>query len=120
LKILKYSNLKQYGFMLGIFLISVFFVTETCIHPAHAAKEEKSAVELEKGNSTPAAKRNPGSKININKADQATLEKLPGIGPGKAKAIINGRPYKNIEDVMRVSDIKKRTFDTIKNEIVVE
>ena len=66
------------------------------------------------------AKLAPGTKININKADQTTLEKLPGIGPGKAKSIINGRPYKTINDVMKVSDIKRNTFDAIKEFIVVE
>ena len=95
-------------------MISAAFILVPGVNPAEAAKEadtQKSAAAI---------KRTPGAKININKADQATLEKLPGIGPGKAKAIMNGRPYKTIEDVMRVSDIKKRTFDAIKDYIVVQ
>ena len=62
----------------------------------------------------------PGTKININKADQAMLEKLPEIGPAKAKAIIIGRPFNSIEDVMKVKGIKGRTFEAIKNYIVVK
>jgi len=62
----------------------------------------------------------PGTKININKADQAMLEKLPEIGPAKAKAIIAGRPYNTIEDVMKVKGIKGKTFDVIKDYIVVK
>lgn len=81
--------------------------------------EQASSVKAA-AKSSPAGKRTPGAKININKADQATLEKLPGIGPGKAKAIMDGRPYKTIEDVMRISDIKKQTFDAIKDYIVVQ
>ena len=65
------------------------------------------------------AKLAPGTKININTADQATLEKLPEIGPAKAKAIVEGRPYKAVEDVMKVSGIKGKTFDAIKDFIVV-
>ena len=43
-----------------------------------------------KSTSASAAKLAPGTKININTAVQATLEKLPEIGPVKAKAIIDG------------------------------
>jgi len=38
----------------------------------------------------------------------------------KAKAIIDGRPYKAIEDVMKVKGIKGKTFDAIKDFIVVK
>jgi competence protein ComEA len=72
-----------------------------------------------KATKTAAAKLAPGTKININTADQATIEKLPEIGPVKAKAIIAGRPYKSIEDVMKVKGIKGKTFDAIKDFIVV-
>jgi competence protein ComEA len=67
-----------------------------------------------------AAKLAPGTKININTADQAMLEKLPEIGPVKAKAIIDGRPYQKIEDIMKVSGIKEKTFEAIKDYIVVK
>jgi len=80
-----------------------------------ATKEVKATAK-----STAAAKLAPGTKINLNTADQATLEKLPEIGPVKAKAIIDGRPYKAIEDVMKVSGIKGKTFDAIKEFIVVK
>lgn len=83
-------------------------------------KATKDVKATAKSTSTAAAKLAPGTKININTADQATLEKLPEIGPVKAKAIIAGRPYKTIEDVMKVSGIKGKTFDTIKDFIVVK
>ncbi len=82
-----------------------------------AAKEVKAT---SKSASASAAKLAPGTKININTADQATLEKLPEIGPVKAKAIIDGRPYKTVEDVMKVKGIKGKTFDVIKDFIVVK
>jgi competence protein ComEA len=67
-----------------------------------------------------ATKLAPGTKININNADQSTIEKLPEIGPVKAKAIIDGRPYNSIEDIMKVKGIKGKTFDAIKDYIVVK
>jgi competence protein ComEA len=82
-------------------------------------KATKDVKEKAKSTKTAAAKLAPGTKININTADQATIEKLPEIGPVKAKAIIAGRPYKSIEDVMKVKGIKGKTFDAIKDFIVV-
>lgn len=82
--------------------------------PAVAAPAAKAAPSK-----SAAAKLAPGTKININTADQATLEKLPEIGPAKAKAIIAGRPYNTIEDIMKVKGIKGKTFETLKDYIVV-
>ena len=80
----------------------------------------KSSKDVQKTTKSAAAtKLAPGTKININTADQTTIEKLPEIGPVKAKAIIAGRPYNSIEDIMKVKGIKGKTFDAIKDYIVV-
>jgi len=60
-----------------------------------------------------------GGRIDINHATKAELESLPGIGPVKAQAIIEGRPYKNPEDLMNVKGIKQGTFNKIKDQITV-
>lgn len=64
-------------------------------------------------------KLKPGETININKASQDQLELLLGIGPVRAKAVIDGRPYAKIEDIMKVKGIKDKTFAKIKDYIVV-
>ena len=60
--------------------------------------------------------------ININTADAATLETLPGIGPSLAQAIIDYREqngdYYYIEDIMNVSGIGESTFANIQNLIM--
>ena len=58
-------------------------------------------------------------KVNINTASKDLLDALPEIGPVKAQAIIDGRPYQKIEDVMKVKGIKQATFDKIKDKITV-
>lgn len=62
-------------------------------------------------------------KININKASQAELETLPGIGPAKAQAIIEFRetsgPFKNIEEIMSISGFGEKTFEKLKDSISV-
>ena len=52
--------------------------------------------------------------VNINTADAALLDTLPGIGPSTAQAIIDerasGGPFTTPEDLMRVSGIGEKKF----------
>jgi DNA uptake protein ComE-like DNA-binding protein len=85
------------------------------------ATKEKAAKESAGKEKKPAAiKLAPGQKVNLNSADQATLEALPEIGPVLAQAIIAGRPYTKIEDVMKVKGIKEGKFGKIKDLITVK
>ena len=61
----------------------------------------------------------PNEKVNLNTATRDKLDALPGIGPAKAQAIIEARPFKTVEDVMTVKGIKQDTFTKIKEFIIV-
>ena len=61
----------------------------------------------------------PGQKVNINAATKEQLEALPEIGPVKAQAIIDGRPYQKTEDIMKVKGIKEGTYNKIKDYITL-
>ena len=65
----------------------------------------------------------PIIKVNINKDDSDTLQKISGIGASIAKAIVSYREtngeYKRIEDVKNVSGIGNATFEKIKNYITL-
>lgn len=60
-----------------------------------------------------------GAKVNLNTATREELEALPEIGPVKAQAIIDARPFRSIEEVKRVSGIKEGTFEVIRDRITV-
>jgi competence protein ComEA len=72
-----------------------------------------------KKKSAPAAKPGSGKAVNINTAPVEEIDSLPGIGPVKAKAIIEARPFKTIEDIMKVKGIKEGEFSKIKDLITV-
>lgn len=62
---------------------------------------------------------NGGALTNINTASLSELDALPSIGPATAQAIIDGRPYKKIDDLMEVKGIGESTFDKLKDKICV-
>lgn len=61
--------------------------------------------------------------VNINTADQAALESLPGLGPVLAGTIIAYRtehgPFARIEDIQKVSGIGPKIFARIRDHITV-
>ena len=62
--------------------------------------------------------------ININTADAATLQRLPGIGPAIAERIIAHREthgaFRIIEEITDVSGIGEARFADIRDQITVE
>jgi len=61
--------------------------------------------------------------VDINTANQEQLEAIKGIGPVKAKAIIDYRkahgPFKSATDIQNVPGIKEGTYKKISGEISV-
>lgn len=62
-------------------------------------------------------------KVNLNSADEADLDTLPGVGPATAKSIIawrdeNGR-FTSVEDLMSVGGIGDKTFAALKDLVTV-
>jgi competence protein ComEA len=61
--------------------------------------------------------------VNINTASQQELESLNGIGPSKAKAIIDYRtkngPFKTVDDLKKVTGIGDKTLEKLKKDIAV-
>jgi DNA uptake protein ComE-like DNA-binding protein len=81
---------------------------------------------------TPAAKPTPtltapkattapaAALVDINSASAADLDKLPGIGPSRADAIIKGRPYKGKDDLVNKKILPKGVYNGIKNKIIAK
>ncbi len=61
--------------------------------------------------------------VDLNNATQAELETVKGVGPAKAKAIIEYRKkngnFKSVDDLDKVPGFGKKTVDSVRKEIVV-
>ncbi|MBI2962841.1 MAG: helix-hairpin-helix domain-containing protein [Deltaproteobacteria bacterium] len=60
--------------------------------------------------------------VNLNTATQEELVTLPGVGPAKAKAIIdyrNAHPFKSVEEVKNVRGIGDHLYESLKGKVSV-
>ena len=53
-------------------------------------------------------------QVDINKATATELAAMRGVGPAIAARIIEGRPYKSVDDLLKVSGIGQKKLETIK------
>jgi competence protein ComEA len=61
--------------------------------------------------------------VNLNTATAGELETLKGVGPVKAKAIVDYRAkngsFKSVDDLERVSGFGKKTVDSLRADLTV-
>lgn len=64
------------------------------------------------------------TKVDLNRADAAALEALPGIGPALARRIVEYRklhgPFRRVEDVQQVPGIGPSKFQEIRGRLTVQ
>lgn len=94
-------------------------VCPPCNNACITEEDEKAKLDEKEENTA----ETPMGKININTADETTLQILDGIGETKAKAIIEYRNkngnFKTIEDIKNVSGIGDSVYEKIKDNITV-
>ncbi len=58
-----------------------------------------------------------GACVNINTASKSRLMEISGVGESMSQRIMDGRPYKVVEDLKNVSGIGEATFEKFKPHI---
>ena len=64
--------------------------------------------------------RATAEKLDINSASKDQLDTLPGIGEVLAEKIVDGRPYRAKNDLVRKKVIPQATYDKIKDKIIAK
>lgn len=62
------------------------------------------------------------AQIDLNHASETELTALPGVGPSRARSIVayrERRPFRRIEEVMRVRGIGRATFRNMREMLTV-
>ena len=89
--------------------------TDTAASPASKAKAKPATTETADEQNPP----EPTGKIDLNSATADELEVLPGVGPVRAKAIVDGRPYNSVAQFESKGIIPAATFDKFKSAVEV-
>jgi DNA uptake protein ComE-like DNA-binding protein len=67
----------------------------------------------------PAAKSAQAAQlVDINSASAQELDKLPGVGPARVKAIIANRSYNGKDDLVQRKIIPPKVYNQIKDKII--
>jgi competence ComEA-like helix-hairpin-helix protein len=104
-------------------LLMVALLLATALPALSADKSDKSDKDKSYKNKDAAAETKPlrddrpaaaaRGKVDINTADKAALEALPGVGPVIAQEIIDARPFKSVADLKNVKGIGDKRFEEI-------
>lgn len=88
---------------------------------AKADTVKAAAVKAEAAQKKPAATNTPAAKattadarVSINNASLRDLEAIKGVSKKLARAIVDGRPYKQLEDLLNVKGMGKKLLDKIR------
>lgn len=79
-----------------------YVVTACLLFSAPALSQAQTATSTKTGTqSKKVVKTAPASAVDLNNANQAELQSVPGIGAATAKKIIAGRPYSSVADLSK-------------------
>ena len=126
----RHSNkIEKYYRAFGIFLVIMILAGGVAIIYKTQSLNVKSqsninrAIETESSNSPSSNLNPPVTQVNINTADEKELDTLPGIGPVKAKAILDYRKkngqFKAKRDIIKVKGIGEKTYEKLADKITV-
>jgi competence ComEA-like helix-hairpin-helix protein len=83
------------------------------------AKQRSEEHELQELQNRVKKAKSPQGLLNLNTATGKELQSIKGIGPVLAERIIAGRPYKTVDDLIKVKGIGQKRFEKFRHYFVV-
>src|SRR5215472_11888695 len=105
----------RYLSALGLSLLLALPAVAQTPSPSKSPAAAPTAAARATGKSMPA-----GELVDINSASAEELDKLPGVGPARAKAIIANRPYGGKDDLTQRKIIPPNVYNQIKDKIIAK
>ncbi len=65
-----------------------------------------------------AANEHRAAVLDINRATEQELRDLPGVGAARARAIVNGRPYRSKDELVAKRILPENIYNGVKDHIV--
>ena len=105
------------GYYIAAVWLSALMAVPVTAQTTTPSKSPPSAAAPAPG--SPEAPRAPQEGlVDINAASAEELDRLPGVGPVRAKAIISHRPYNGKDDLIQRKIIPQNVYDQIKDKII--
>ena len=102
--------------LIALFIVTLFS-TGLLSAPAAWAQAPKTAP-------APVAKSDPKATshapLDLNSASEADLKMVPGIGDAYAKKIVENRPYKRKDELVKKKVVPQATYDKIKDHVIAK
>jgi competence ComEA-like helix-hairpin-helix protein len=83
------------------------------------SKQRSEDRELQEVRDQVTKAKSPQGLVDLNTASEKELQSIKGIGPVLAERIIAGRPYRTVDDLLKVKGIGPKILETIRPYLVV-
>jgi len=61
----------------------------------------------------------PAEPLDVNRATEPELARLPGVGPALAARIVAARPFADVDELSRVKGVRRATLERLRPHVIV-